>query len=427
MDRIHQKKPLHQPLFASMRWLTLALLIVVTILSGCKSSTPESSDATVTPTMSGSPSSSATPAGSATPGSGGTASPSPGSGGSVPGGSSPLDNTTGRVTAVRLIDPQAGWTGGDGWISRTEDGGKSWTKQYQGKGIVQQIFALNGKSAWAVISPDAAKPDQRQLLHTADGGKVWSAVGPMPNAAFLHFVSESEAFSGNAHSTDGGKTWTTLKVPGGIAGDANFHDKANGWAAVNGANTIEVHRTVDGGATWEKVLSRATSVPLTGAVIRSAGKGDAWVEAVGESGMSQTSYSLFHTTDGGKSWQPVLANSTAGGGPAPGFPMDYYGGPQNNGAKPGPLYVVDPQTAFLAGYCPACDKPNSIGWTKDAGKTWVNGKTEIGGFVGSLLAMADANKGWWIGTDLTEPSVMYTTADGGASWTKVFTFDKPKQ
>jgi photosystem II stability/assembly factor-like uncharacterized protein len=49
-------------------------------------------------------------------------------------------------------------------------------------------------------------------------------------------------------------------------------------------------------------MTRTTVAPLNGALIRSAGTDDAWIECIGDSGMTQTSYSLFHTTDGGKHW-----------------------------------------------------------------------------------------------------------------------------
>lgn len=82
-------------------------------------------------------------------------------------------------------------------------------------------------------------------------------------------------------------------------------------------------------------MSRNNAANLTGSVIRSAGANDAWIELIGESGMTQTSYSLFHTKDGGKTWQTVLANSTAGGGPAPGIAAGDTAGPKNTGSKPG--------------------------------------------------------------------------------------------
>ncbi|GAA3410179.1 WD40/YVTN/BNR-like repeat-containing protein [Paenibacillus hodogayensis] len=334
-----------------------------------------------------------------------------------------------RITAMRLADAKSGWVGGDGWIARTDDGGATWTKPYSVKGIVHQLFALNGQDVWAVVGAEGAAADakkvERSLLVSKDGGSSWTAAGTVPNAGFLHFVAKEEAYSANAKTTDGGKTWTTLPVPEELAVDPYFHDAANGWAVALEKDMIVVKRTTDGGKTWQDVMSRKTVSQVTGGSIRSAGAEDAWVELIGESGMTQTSYSLFHTTDGGKTWQTVLANSTAGAGPAPGFPIDHSDGPKNGGNKPGPLYVVNPQVAFMGGQCMACDKPNTIGWTTDGGKTWVNGETAFTGYGEQLLAISDAHNGWWICTDNAEPAVMYTTADGGKTWKKAHTFEKP--
>lgn len=333
----------------------------------------------------------------------------------------------GEVTAVRLIDPPSGWVGGKGWIARTDNGGKDWKLQYQGEQTVQQLFALNGRAAWAVFGEDDEHSNERRLLqHTTDGGEHWSPVGKVPNSGFLHFVSMQEAFVGNAHSTDGGKTWSKLSVPEHSVGDAYFHDKKNGWAVVKDDDTVQVQRTVDGGKTWKTVMSRKVVSRLNGALIRSAGADDAWVELIGESGMTQTSYALFHTNDGGDNWQTVIANSTAGAGPAPGFPIGYNDGPENSGSSPGPLYVVSPKIAFMGGYCMACDNPNTVGWTTDGGENWNNGKEQFSGYGGMLLAISGADNGWLICTDTTEPSVMYTTSDGGKHWKKVHTFDRPK-
>lgn len=328
--------------------------------------------------------------------------------------SAPSGGLTGKITAVRVANAQSGWVGGAGWIARTDDGGKHWQSQYVGGGTFRQLFALNDQEAWAVT-------DKGNLLATSDGGKHWAAAGKVPNEAFLHFVSNSEAFSANMTTADGGKSWSTLSVPKQIVGDAYFHDKTFGWAVIQTGGMGIVQRTTDGGTSWQTVMGRKLAAPLTGAVIRSAGTDDAWVEWIGDSGMTQTSYSLFHTSDGGKSWNTVLANSTAGGGPAPGFPSDYNGGPKNQGSKPGPLYIVDRKVAFMGGDCPACDLPNTLGSTTDGGKTWVNGKSALSGNGGALLAMVDAAHGWWICTDNAEPSVLYTTSDG-VHWNKTFTF-----
>lgn len=323
------------------------------------------------------------------------------------------------VTAVRSANFNTGWVGGNGWVAKTTTSGKYWTVVYQGSGTVQQIFALNHSDVWATLNQGGNK---LKLLHSSDGGKHWAVIGYTPNKGFLHFISKTTALSGNYLSQDGGKTWHLLSTPKNMIGDAYFHDVKNGWTVTQGNNEFYVKRTIDGGKSWSVVMTKGILSPLNGVVIRSAGTNDAWIELIGDSGMSQTSYSVFHTTNDGKTWRTVIANSTAGGGPAPGFDATYYKGPNNKGSKPGPLYVVNSQVAFMGGSCPACDNPNSIGWTKDAGKTWVNGNITLKGYGDAYLAIADSNHGWWITTENGKPSVMYTTSDGGLHWHQVHIF-----
>jgi hypothetical protein len=331
------------------------------------------------------------------------------------------------VTAVRIIDASAGWTGGVGWIARTENNGKKWKVQYQGNATVEQIFALNGKQAWAVLGQSEGQANERQLLQTVDGGSKWTVVGKVPDGDFLHFVNSKEAFIGNQYSADGGKTWTALNVPEGTIGQAYFHDAEIGWAMTKGPQgSFQAMRTEDGAATWRISNVWLSQSPLNGAVIRSAGKDDVWVQCIGDSGMSQTSFALYHSDDGGKKWRTVVAKSTAGGGPAPGWDADVPQELPQGWAKPGPLYVVNTSTAYMGGYCPACDQANSLGWTTDGGVTWKVSDNRFAGSSGALLAIADAKRGWWITTSASEPSVMYTTSDGGVTWQKAYEFDKPK-
>lgn len=333
------------------------------------------------------------------------------------------DPRTGKVTAVRLADPLIGWTGGNGWIARTDDGGKHWKIQYRHPYVVMQIFALNAERAWATL--DIGDNRGAKLIRTTDGGAHWEDAGVVPSYAFIHFVSEKEGFSGSARTTDGGKTWQTRPAPAKTVGDVYFHDADNGWAVVAERDGFSVRRTTDGGRVWRTVMTRDSTVVPPHAVIRSAGKDDAWVMVVGDSGMSQTSYSLFHTKDGGRNWQPVLANSGAGSGPAPGFAADEKDVPKSAGNAPGTLYVVNRDVAFMGAQCRACDKPNTIGKTTDGGRTWINLPGEYPGYETQQIAAADARHVWWINTDGEEPSRMYVTSDGGQTWTLVHTFDKP--
>ncbi|WJH35987.1 hypothetical protein N6H14_08855 [Paenibacillus sp. CC-CFT747] len=212
----------------TFRFKSLALvpgLVLALSLAGCQGGEKPAGGSPSSASGSASPSAPAVTAAPSPSAAAPTAAPTaaPGSPAPKPTGVGQPLQAAGEVTAVRLADPQSGWTAGNGWIAHTADGGQHWESQYTGDGKVTQLFALNGQKAWAVT-------DKGQLLATTDGGASWKATGQVPNQGFLHFVSDTEAFAGNARSTDGGKTWTTLKAPAGIVGDAYFHDKANGWA-----------------------------------------------------------------------------------------------------------------------------------------------------------------------------------------------------
>ncbi|WP_422657698.1 WD40/YVTN/BNR-like repeat-containing protein [Paenibacillus sp. EC2-1] len=317
-----------------------------------------------------------------------------------------------KVSALRLINHDSGWVGGEGFLARTDNGGKRWIVQMNLQGTVKQIFALNDKEAWAVT-------EELELYRTQDGGKEWRKIGKAPMEGFLHFTSSDTGFIGHALTQDGGQTWTELNAPDGTVGEVYFHDKSIGWAvSQSNDHSFQLMRTTDGGATWRKTASKETTDPLGDVVIRSMGKQDAWMEVIGGSGMNQTAYSLFHTSDGGNSWTTVVANSTAGGGPAPGYPKGDSDAPKNEGVAPGPLYVVNKNTALMGGFCAPCDKPNTVGRTTDGGKTWENGKQALDGSRGQILAMADENHGWMITLDSEKSAVLYKTTDGGIHWKK---------
>ena len=326
-----------------------------------------------------------------------------------------------QATALRLADEKVGWAGGDGWIARTDDGGKSWKAQYSEPYPVVQLFALNDKKVWATLDIGSSKG--LRLIRSTDGGDSWSEVGVVPNRGFLHFLNDNDAFVGNERSKDGGATWIRLKTPENLVGDAYFHDLNNGWAVQKSSGKLAFLHSADGGKSWETVMSRVTEVEPTNAIIRSTGKNDAWIELVGDSGMSQTSYSLFHTEDGGKTWLPAIANNTAGAGPAPGFSMDDKANSEGTGSRPGQLYVVNPSTAFMGGDCPACDVPKTIMTTTDGGRSWTPSKQEFPGYGEGLIAATDAKHVWLLANDSEKSAVLYTSGDGGASWSKVHSFE----
>lgn len=330
-----------------------------------------------------------------------------------------------HVTALRLADAKTGWVAGSGQIARTDDGGANWRLQYIGTRPIHQIFALNSNKVWATIGGSNAK--SLILIKSTNGGKTWTKAGTVPNTGFLHFTNDTTALSGDAVTKDGGKTWNTLQTPGKAIGEVYFHDASNGWAVQYVNGRILFMHTTNGGKTWNTVMTRKSEEAPANVIIRSTGTKDAWIELIGGSGMTQTSYSLFHTIDGGQTWLPAIAKNGAGSGPAPGFTMEDESAPKGmTSTSPGTLYVVNPQTAIMGGQCQACDKPNTIMTTTDGGKTWTIGKSEFAGYGTQFIGASDADHIWFLSTDAADAAVLNTSSDGGKTWHKVFTFKKPE-
>ncbi|WP_310830289.1 WD40/YVTN/BNR-like repeat-containing protein [Paenibacillus pedocola] len=396
-------------MFVDILRKTAAALLVPLLLvtAGCGGSGGEAAEST----PAASPPASAAIASSVPPPSG-TAAAAPPAAGSAAQRGVPIRS----ISGLGMTGPDAGWIGGKGWIARTGNGGAEWQVQYTGPGTVLSLFALDNAHAWAEL-------DTGSLLRTKDSGAHWTLTGSAPNREDLHFISPDTGFSGAAVTTDGGQTWGSLPVPGNVVGGVFYYDRLNGWAVTSASpKDFAFQRTTDGGVTWRTVLTRKT-VSLTGAVIRSTGPDDAWVECIGDSGMHQTAYSLFHTSDGGRHWLTVLNHGTAGAGPAPGFAVDEVNEiPANNGAAPGMLVVLSNEEAYMSGYCSPCDNANTVGWTRDGGKTWTDGEQSFPGYIPAKLAMADNQHGWFVTGSPDDPAVLYTTDNGGRDWKRAFTF-----
>ncbi|MNN57564.1 hypothetical protein D3C81_1725580 [compost metagenome] len=138
----------------------------------------------------------------------------------------------------------------------------------------------------------------------------------------------------------------------------------------------------------------------------------------GGSGMSQTSYSLYGSSDAGSSWTRIIAQTTAGGGPAPGSgSAKQEKGPASG--SPGNMQVIGKTAAFLVGYQPAAQMVGT-GMTQNNGQAWSNSKTVLG-FEG-VISFVDHNQGWLAVRDMNS-STLYATKDGGASWKAKFAFE----
>ncbi len=262
-------------------------------------------------------------------------------------------NTGGNdLNTVYFIDSKRGWVGGDGgYLSRTEDGGASWTRQnVTTKAAINDIyfrdkeagFFLAGNSIFVtrdngatwmqskVFSPEefdgadvklysvrfankkkgwvVGSISKRErvidsvLVYTDDGGETWRRQRAPSRLELIHvdFVSDKRGWIVGDGGTilftrDGGQSWTQQKAPvSGTFYHVDFRNDKKGW--IVGERGVLL-RTIDGGETWTTV---PTNVQATLLSVRFLNDDDGW--AIGRGG------TILRTSDQGRSW--IIQQST---------------------------------------------------------------------------------------------------------------------
>jgi photosystem II stability/assembly factor-like uncharacterized protein len=253
------------------------------------------------------------------------------------------------LNAVYFASDKRGWAAGDGGlVFRTDDGGKSWTRQTTGADESINDIYFRDKDAGYVLAGN-------KILSTEDGGATWRQVhsfaptefgGATPELYSVRFATKKQGWIVGSvsrgsdvvdslllYTDDGGASWLRRTMPvryellhldfdggkrGWIVGDrgtilhtedggatwarqesnttatlyhVDFVDDENGWA-VGERSTIL--RTNDGGRTWLQVQTNAAGASATLLSVAFVNKDDGWI--VGRRG------TILRSTDGGRTW-----------------------------------------------------------------------------------------------------------------------------
>jgi len=216
------------------------------------------------------------------------------------------------LTAVYFLDDKRGWVGGDnGFLSRTDDGGRSWVRQ-----VVDTTDGINDiyfrdKEAGFLIAGNA-------IFGTRDNGSRWTEVRRFPPREFdgaevelysVRFSSKKKCWVVGAvskrervidsillYTDNAGETWQRQRAPSRLELiHIDFANDKRGWIA--GAEGT-ILATVDGGQKWTKQES-GTTATIFHIDFRSDKRG----LAVGERG------TVLRTSDGGITWTPVVVKT----------------------------------------------------------------------------------------------------------------------
>lgn len=250
------------------------------------------------------------------------------------------------LNSVYFLDSKRGWVAGDnGFLSRTDDGGRTWVKQsvatkdaindvyFRSKedgflvagdtifttrdsgsrwiearrflpaefqGATAELYSVRFSSkrkGWVVgsISKNDRVVDSI-LVYTDDGGNIWQRQRAPNRFELIHldFLDDKHGWIVGAegailYTFDGGQSWTPQRSDTkATLFHIDFRNEKNGWA-VGERGTIL--RTMDGGETWVRVESKVRATLLS---VQFVNDDEGWI--VGRSGM------VMRSDDGGRTW-----------------------------------------------------------------------------------------------------------------------------
>jgi photosystem II stability/assembly factor-like uncharacterized protein len=233
------------------------------------------------------------------------------------------------LNGVYFTDARTGWTVGDsGAILKTTDRGQTWAAEASGTANdLNGVFFYNEDTAWAVgqsktvveyngtswadsTLSSPASFDFTDVFMT-DVNTVWITSG-------LSFSGSLSDFRNLFYTADGGGSWnsSTIRNTSEVSTILNyfysvyFSDADNGWLVGINNDTVpvgKVFKTTDGGTNWTDVSpSGVDNISLRDAYFVNSQEG--WV--VGGNTITDTGY-IYHTIDGGTSWEAEFSFSPA--------------------------------------------------------------------------------------------------------------------
>jgi photosystem II stability/assembly factor-like uncharacterized protein len=321
--------------------------------------------------------------------------------------------TTNRLQAISPVNSQVVWASGvGGTFVRTIDGGKTWEAGVVAGAEALEFRDVQGVSEDVAYLLSSGSGTDSRIYKTENGGQSWTLQfeNQDPNAFYDCFafwtpdrgITTSDSVDGvfPAILTRNGETWDDIgnRLPPAQPGEASFaasgtcvatQGKRRAWIGTGGAAKARILATVDGGRTWNAYDTPIVQGTATSGVF-SVDFRDPFHGILGAGELASPtlfSNTVARSADGGKTWSL--------GGQTP-FPGAIYG-----------LSYVRDLCRDEDGDCDRSDLPDEerrvvatgpagAAWSPDEGGTWRNlsGVTNYW-----AVAFASPDAGWLVGTN----------------------------
>jgi|GEM_PF-2193993 len=328
--------------------------------------------------------------------------------------------------SIHFIDANSGWVvggnsaNGGGLISKTTDGGVTWTAQ--SSGILESLYSVyftDTNTGWAV--------GDDKILYTIDGGANWTVQTLLiPEnsiiAKSVKFINDSTGFVVG----DFGVIYKTINTGTDWVSQINsvvpYNNTLNGLDFINDTTGLAVGilgsiiKTTDGGNNWI-VKNSGIVVPLynvdmidnftgwitggSGKIIKTTDGGNTWTEQ--PTGVTNTLYGLHFPADSSTGWVTGTSGrilKTTNGG------INWTIQTSGVTASLRSAYFIDNDTGFIVG------SNGKVLKTINGGTTWTNQTIGSTTLILNSIYFTDPATGWIVAAS----GRIFGTTDSGNSW-----------